>query len=320
MVPREERSNHCATTWPVCPVAAGGALMFGSEFIQVALAVQVAFVSVLLLHALRRSVAQSRSRTSPAPTSSRRRPSNPARTADVADRSAAHGSTEAGELADLEMQRSRLLSDLERLRAANTREEADFRARRREVTLELHERRRISTELATAEPQLRDRVAALRTEVEHLERRRPELSAEIDASNRSSNVLRERVVIARRELEELHKDRERVGTRLETELQRLRDLACRRELLLAETEELAMLARHLQGVDGRTHLLSQVTDGDLRDRTHLRRLRGAGNANARADVTERTITLRSDDPIARLRERIAPQPDDTRAQAVQNVQ
>lgn len=81
-----------------------------------------------------------------------------------------------------------------------------------------------------------------------------------------------------------------------------------------------MLARHLQGVDGRTHLLSQVTDGDLRDRTHLRRLRGAGNANARADVTERTITLRSDDPIARLRERIAPQPDDTRAQAVQNVQ
>ena len=83
-----------------------------------------------------------------------------------------------------------------------------------------------------------------------------------------------------------------------------------------------MLARHLQGVDARTHLLSQVTDGDLRDRTHLRRLRGAGNANdnARADVTERTITLRSDDPITRLRERLAPQPDDTRAQAVQNVQ
>ena len=292
--------------------------MFGSELIPVALAVQVAFVSVLLLHALRRSVAQSRSKTSPAPTSSRRRPSKPARTTDVADRSAAHASTEAEELADLEMQRSRLLSDLERLRAAHTREEADFRARRREVTLELHERRRISTELATAEPQLRDRVAALRTEVEHLERRQPELSAEIDASKRSSNVLRERVMIARHGLEELHKDRERVGTRLETELQRLRDLACRRELLLAETEELAMLARHLQGVDARTHLLSQVTDGDLRDRTHLRRLRGPSNANAnaRADVTERTITLRSDDPIARLRERLAPQPDDTRAQAV----
>ena len=295
--------------------------MFGSELIPVALAVQVAFVSVLL-HALRRSVAQFRSNANSAPTSSRRRPPHPARTADVADRSAAHGSTEAAELADLEMQRSRLLSDLERLRAAHTREEADFRARRREVTLELHERRRISTELATAEPQLRDRVAALRTEVEHLERRQPELSAEISASTRSSFVVRERLGIARRELEELHKDRERVGTRLETELQRLRDLACRRELLLAETEELAMLARHLQGVDARTHLLSQVTDGDLRDRTHLRRLRGAGNANdnARADVTERTITLRSDDPITRLRERLAPQPDDTRAQAVQNVQ
>ena len=81
-----------------------------------------------------------------------------------------------------------------------------------------------------------------------------------------------------------------------------------------------MLARHLQGVDARTHLLSQVTDGDLRDRTHLRRLRGPSNANANAnalaDVTERTITLRSDDPIARLRKRLAPQPDDTRAQAV----
>jgi hypothetical protein len=290
--------------------------MFGSELIPVALAVQVAFVSVLLLHALRRSVAQSRSKTSPAPPSSRRRPPHTARTTGVADRSAAHGSTEAAELADLELQRSRLLSDLERLRAAHTREEADFRARRREVTLELHERRRISTELAAAEPQLRDRVAALRTEVEHLERRRPELSAEIDASKRSSNVLRERVVIARRELEELRKDRERVGTRLETELQRLRDLVCRRDLLLAETEELAMLARHLQGVDGRTHLLSQVTDGDLRDRTHLRRLRGRSSANARADVTERTITLRNDDPITRLRERLAPQPDDTRAQAV----
>ena len=71
---------------------------------------------------------------------------------------------------------------------------------------------------------------------------------------------------------------------------------------LRVAEELAMLARHLQGVDARTHLLSQVTDGDLRDRTHLRRLRGPSNANAnaRADVTERTITLRSDDPIARL--------------------
>ena len=79
-----------------------------------------------------------------------------------------------------------------------------------------------------------------------------------------------------------------------------------------------MLARHLQGVDGRTHLLSQVTDGDLRDRTHVRRLTGPSNANAnaRADVTERTITLRSDDPIARLRERLAPQPDDTPARAV----
>jgi chromosome segregation ATPase len=234
----------------------------------------------------------------------------------VARPGSATGSKEAAELADLEMQRSRLLSDLERLRAAHTREEADFRARRREVTIELHERRRISNELATAEPQLRERVAALRTGVEHLERRQPELSAEIDASKRSSNVLRERVVIARRELEELHKDRERVGTRLETELQRLRDLTCRRELLLAETEELAMLARRLQGVDGRTHLLSQVTDGEMRDRTHLRRLRGASKANSRADVTERTITLRSDDPLTRLRARLAPQPDDTRAQAV----
>lgn len=165
---------------------------------------------------------------------------------------------------ELEAQRRQLASEAESARSARTNEEAAFRARRREVLLDLHEHRRVANELKAAEPALRGRIEALRTELEHLDRRRPELTVEIHASTRTSRILRERVMHANRELTELRKDSERVRERLEADTERLVDLARRRALLRAETEELAALARTLQEATDTPQLLGMVTDGELR--------------------------------------------------------
>lgn len=165
---------------------------------------------------------------------------------------------------ELEAQRRQLASEAESARSARTKEEAAFRARRREVVLDLHEHRRVAAELIAAEPALRGRVEALRTELEHLDRRRPELAVEILASTRTSRILHDRVTHASRELDELRKDSERVRERLESDTERLVDLARRRALLRAETEELAALARSLQQATDSPQLLGMVTDGELR--------------------------------------------------------
>jgi len=239
-----------------------------SGTLEIVLAIQTTFVTLLFLRALRRSARLSREsagrhrspstapRSSARPTSPRRRPS------DGEDRSALED-----EVTRLEEQRAALLAALDRIRAAQVKEEAEFRARRTEVLLDLHERRRVANELAGIEPDLYSRIASLRAEVEHLERRRPELAAEIRASTASSLVLRGRLATARHELAGLRRDRERVRQRLHTEGRRLRDLAHRRALLEAETEELATLARTLERATGGTGLLSRLTDGELRDRS-----------------------------------------------------
>jgi len=225
-----------------------------SGVLQVILVTQLTLVSLFFLRALRRSAQLSRPVATPQAT--------PKPRSDADDRSVG-----AEELARLEAERDGLLSTLERLRAVQTKEEDAFRARRREVLLDLHEHRRVSNELSAIEPELRSRVDSLRTEVEHLERRLPELAAEVRASTRSSIALRGRVAAARLELEGLRRDHDRVRERLGADKERLGDLARRRALLRAETEELAALARSLQRVTGGTRLLSQVTDGELRDRS-----------------------------------------------------
>jgi len=171
----------------------------------------------------------------------------------------------APELVELEAERRRLLTDIEQARTTQAREEAEFRARRRAVMVALHRDRQAALELTAAEPALRERVDALRTEVEHLERRHPELTEEIRASIEASTVVRGRLEQARDELAMLHRDRARLCARLDEERARLRDLANRRALLEAETEALTSLARVHQEAVGEPRLLSLVTDGDFRD-------------------------------------------------------
>jgi len=241
-----------------------------SGTLQLALVLQTTFVAMLFLSALRRSARLTRepadphrspstaTRSTARPTSGRRDPS------DDADRSVL-----ADEVARLEDQRAALLADIDRIRVAQVKEETEFRARRREVLLDLHERRRVATELAAIEPDLLIRIAALRAEVEHLERRLPELADEIRATTASSLVLRERIVTARHALAGLRREQEWARRRLRADGRRLRDLAHRRALLEAETEELATFARALEQVTGDTGLLTRITDGELCDRSVL---------------------------------------------------
>jgi hypothetical protein len=169
----------------------------------------------------------------------------------------------AAQLADLEAERSRLMTRLEHERSARSKEEVEFRARRREVALAVHRHRQAALELAAEEPDLREKVLTLRAEVEHLERRRPELADEIRASDLTSRVVHERITLARDELADLQRDHARIRCLLDEELQRLRDLVRRRALLQAETEALVASARaHQDAVDG-SPLLSLVTDGEL---------------------------------------------------------
>jgi hypothetical protein len=157
---------------------------------------------------------------------------------------------------------ARLTRDLELLRAAHADEEADSRTRRREALLEMQDHRRVSAALGAEEPRLQDRVRELRAEVEHLEHRRSALADEITASAQTSSALRDRTVLAQRELASLHLDRERVGRRIRSDGQRLRDLSLRRELVRAETEELAALLDLLQQLSGQPATLTSVSDGE----------------------------------------------------------
>jgi chaperonin cofactor prefoldin len=241
--------------------------------LQVVLLLQLTIVSVVFLRALQRSALLSREIPRPqAP----RRSGRPTRLSpsEVADRAAM-----AEELAALDAQRVAIATDLDRLRAAHTKEEAAFRARRREVMLDLHEQRRVCNELRAVEPELRSRVDALRADVEHLQRRRPALAAELRASVRSSRLLQGRLETARSELEALRRDRDRIHERLDEDKERLRDLARRRAVLRAETEELAALARTLQPAAGGPHLLARLTDGELRES----RIRPFGERSFAAD-------------------------------------
>jgi hypothetical protein len=161
----------------------------------------------------------------------------------------------------------RLTRELDLLRVAHAEEVADFRARRRTALLEMLEYRRVAAELGAEEPHLRDRVARLNADVDHLERRRTPLAAEIDASIRTSTALREQTAFTRRELASLRRDRERVERRIRSEGQRLQDFARRRELLRAETEELAALLYLLQQLADQPRSLTRLSDGELRNRS-----------------------------------------------------
>jgi len=222
--------------------------MLDGGSLLVALAVQFTLVSLVFMRALQRSGRQRRERPL-------RRPAAQIQTTPQPF----DGPLPRG-LDDLAAQRAILQSEIAQIRSDQAQEEAAFRSRRSEVLLQLHEYQRRALELAAAEPALLDRVEALRHEVEHLDRRRPELAEEIRASTRMSMILRERLALARRELRELRRDRERMHECLQRDTEHLNDLARRRALLYAETEELSMLARTLQQAGGGLPLLSQLTE------------------------------------------------------------
>jgi predicted RNase H-like nuclease (RuvC/YqgF family) len=182
---------------------------------------------------------------------------------------------------------ARLTRDLELLRAARAAEEASFRARRLEALMEMQEHRRVSAVLGAEEPQLQGRVKELRAEVEHLEHRRSALAAEIAASAQTSSALRDRTALAQRELTSLHLDRERVGRRIRSDGQRLRDLTLRRELVRAETEELAALLELLQQLSGQPGTLTSLSDGEIRGGSVV------GAEVAGTDVTGRSASTRA---------------------------
>jgi DNA repair exonuclease SbcCD ATPase subunit len=241
--------------------------MLSTGFLEMVFVVQLVLVSLVFMRALRRTRSpRMHSQTRGVPPLPRNietgEPSTALRRAGADRSSATQGALLQHELDELEAQRASLLDELAAIRSEQVAEESAFRARSREVLLQLHEHQRANNELATREAELEHRVAALRTEVDHLDRRRPEFAAEIRASTRVSTILRERIVLARRELDELQQDRDRVRERLNADTRRLNDLSRRRALLQAETEELALLARTLQRSIGGSPLLSQLTDSE----------------------------------------------------------
>lgn len=159
---------------------------------------------------------------------------------------------------------------LAQLRAAHAEEESHFRMRRREALLEMQDHRRITAGLCAEEPQLRSRVEQLRSDLEHLEHRRTALAAEIAASVETSKALRDRTLLAQRELASVRLDRERVGRRIRSDGERLRDLARRRAVLRAETQELNALLEMLQRLADQPESLTLLTDGELRNRRAAR--------------------------------------------------
>jgi hypothetical protein len=187
---------------------------------------------------------------------------------------------------------ARLTRDLELLRAAHADEEVSLRTRRREALMEMQEHRRVSATLGAEEPHLQGRVKELRAEVEHLEHRRSALADEIAASAQTSSALRDRTALAQRELASLHLDRERVGRRIRSDGQRLRDLSLRRDLVRAETEELAALLDLLQQLSGQPETLTSLSDGELRGGPAVR-ADAAVAADTRRSASKRTLRARS---------------------------
>ena len=185
-----------------------------------------------------------------------------------------------GAVGELEAELARLAGDLAQLRAAHAEEEAHFRMRRREALLEMQDYRRITSGLSAEEPQLRSRVEQLRADLGHLEHRRSALAAEIAASVETSKVLRDRTLLAQRELASLCLDRERVARRIRSDGERLRDLARRRAVLRAETQELNALLEMLQRLADQPESLTALTDGEVRS-----------SRSARADVRPSGVTV-----------------------------
>jgi len=242
-----------------------------SQIVQIAFVVQFAVVSAVLLSALIRA---QRSRPAPADGSLAglagaqlrlRRPvrGRPA----TGSMSAVVTETDEAELAALRAERAALQGQIDRIRAAQAEEELSFRARRREALLELYDHRQRSTELSKELPPLEDLACRLRAEVEHLEHRRTALLAEVSASGRTSVVLRERAANVRREIASLRIDRDRLGQRLHRDGERLRDLARRRAVLQAESEELMALLDLLQRLADQPESLTHLSDGELRGST-----------------------------------------------------
>jgi chromosome segregation ATPase len=227
---------------------------------------QLLLVSAFLLLAVRRartsrtSTLPGRARVEPHPLRAARRGVRPDRDATIDSRvRGAHD-----ELALLAEERERLVRELELLRAEHAKEESHFRRRRREVLLEMHEHRRITTGLRAEELPLREHVRNLRAEVDHLEHRSVSLAEEVAASIEKSAALRQRIIVSQRELTSRRLDRERVERRIRSAAEHLRDLARRRALLRAETEELAALLELLQQLSGQPETLTALSDGELR--------------------------------------------------------
>lgn len=240
---------------------------------------QLLLVSAFLLLAVRRartsrtSTLPGRARVEPHPLRAARRGVRPGRDATID--SCVRGAHD--ELALLADERDRLEREAELLRAEHAREESHFRRRRREVLLEMHEQRRITTALRAEELPLREHVRNLRAEVDHLEHRSVSLAEEVAASIEKSAALRQRIIVSQRELASRRLDRERVERRIRSAAELLRDLARRRALLRAETEELAALLELLQQLSGQTQTLTSLSDGELRTTRVTRSSRAQAN-------------------------------------------
>jgi outer membrane murein-binding lipoprotein Lpp len=235
------------------------------DIIQVTFVVQLALITVYLLLALVRAQRLRRDATPPSDHSPQPvglQWSSPEGVTRVTN---GVGDNDIAEARALKADCDRLARSLEKMRAEHAAEEEHFRARRREALLEMHEHRRITAELGEIEPKLQERVDGLRAQVEHLEHRRVALAAEVSASLRTSAALRDRAILAQRELASLRLDRERVGRRIRSDGQRLRDLARRRAVLRAETEELAALLELLQKLADQPRTLTFLSDGELRE-------------------------------------------------------
>ena len=232
---------------------------------------QLLLVSVFFLSALLRAH-RARTRSPAAHSSESERRASVRRRTSAGERSVTTGSEalagphlDEARSAALAEECERLAVKLAGLRAAHAQEEAEFRARRRAALLEMLEHRRVSADLCAEEPQLREHVQRLREEVEHLEHRRVQLASEVEASLEKSAALRVRVVHAKQELATRRLDRERLERRLQSEAEQLRDLAHRRALARAETEELSALLASLQVLTDQTGTLTALSDGELRD-------------------------------------------------------
>jgi len=269
----------------------------GSGILQATFIAQSAFVTVFLLLALIRA-GRSRSERATTRATTVARQVGPHLVAKVDAPASLHGvnvevDVELEALASLEAERQRLTAALSNLRAAHIEEEASFRARRREALLELHEHRRLTAELVAVEPDLPHRVADLRLEVEHLEDRRGALGSEVRASVRTSAALRDRAAHVQREIASLRLDRDRLGQRLHTDSERLRDLAHRRTVLEAESSELTALLEMLQQLADQPQSLTYLSDGEFRSESRARGGDRSGSAAALAAEGRGTVFARA---------------------------